>query len=55
MGETGLAGCTNILNPDTTDDGLVGDADLYHKAGIFSFAGMLPVKWFAVHIYNLKQ
>ena len=46
MDETGLAGSIVVLNPDVSDWGLGGDAVIYHKARIFSFGDMLPVKRF---------
>ena len=33
-----------IFNPNVTNGTLRGDANLYYKARIFSFADMLPVK-----------
>ena len=46
MGELTLAGLTDILNPDVTDGGPTGDAVIYYKARISSFANMQPVKVF---------
>ena len=44
LGKAGLASSTDILNPNVTDGGHAGNADIYYKAKIFSFANKLPVK-----------
>ena len=44
MGEAGLSGQTDILNPGVTNGGHEGNPDIYYKVTMFSFADMLPVK-----------
>ena len=55
MGEAGLAGWTDILNPDATEGDWAGDTDIYYKARTLFFAAdMPPVKLPTVYL-NYKE